>query len=64
MLNQQQLRIVIPPAAAVLKFACECDYCGKLALVRWLGTATVVCDKCLGAVEAGEGESEVERCRR
>lgn len=44
-------------------FAAECDYCGKVARVRLLG-ADCVCDKCLGVVEQGEAESEMERAKR
>jgi ribosomal protein L37AE/L43A len=63
MSGQQQLRLTIPQSAAPKRFAAECDYCGKPALVRWSGS-TVVCDKCLGVVAEGEGESELEGARR
>jgi hypothetical protein len=61
--SQLHLRLTIPDRGPGLAISATCDYCGKLARVRLLG-ADCVCDKCLGVVEQGEAESEVEQCRR
>jgi hypothetical protein len=61
--GQQQLRLTIPDRGPGRRFAFECDYCGKVELVQWNGDS-VVCDKCLGVFEQGEGESELDRRRR
>jgi hypothetical protein len=58
---QTQLRLTIPQAVP-RRFAHECDYCGRLALVNVLGDS-VVCDKCLGRVET-VAPDELEQVRR
>ena len=58
---QTQLSLTIPQAAP-RRFAHNCDYCGKLALVNVLGN-DCVCDKCLGRVETAEVD-ELEQVRR
>lgn len=61
---QLHLRIIIPDRGPNCQtFAATCDYCGKLARVRILGDG-LVCDRCLGTVEQGREESEMERARR
>ena len=63
MATQTQLRLTIPDRGPGRRFAFNCDYCGKAALVNVLGD-NVVCDRCLGVVAEGEAESEMERAKR
>ena len=55
--------IVVDDGSMLEDVKAECDYCGKLARVRMIGN-DLVCDKCLGTVEQGAGETELERCTR
>ena len=61
--SQLHLRLTIPDRGPGLTVSATCDYCGKLARVRMIGN-DLVCDKCLGTVEQGAGETELERCTR
>ena len=60
--TELRLTIPIPQNTAPKRFAHECDYCGRLALVNVLGDS-VVCDKCLGRVET-VAPDELEQVRR
>lgn len=64
MSTQLHLRLTIPDRGPnCRRVAAECDYCGKLAPARMIGN-DLVCDRCLGTVEQGAEETEMERARR